>query len=77
VTLAWTQPDAAPVTITVTDVAGRQVRRVVDRRSESPGPHAVEWRGDGEDGRRVAPGVYFARLLVGPHSISQRLVVIR
>jgi glucose/arabinose dehydrogenase len=77
VTLAWTQPDAAPVTITVTDVAGRQVRRVVDRRSESSGPHAVEWRGDGEDGRRVAPGVYFARLLVGPHSISQRLVVIR
>lgn len=77
VTLEWTQPEAGSATLSITDIAGRLVRRVVEDRALSAGSHAVEWLGDAADGRRVAPGVYFARIEVGRHSAIQRVIVLR
>jgi hypothetical protein len=45
----------------VYDVSGRLVARLVERMDE-PGSHSVEWDGRSEGGRRLASGVYMARL---------------
>ena len=50
-----------PVNLTVYDVAGRVVKRLVAE-SYPAGFHEVTWRGDDRSGRQAAAGVYFLRL---------------
>jgi hypothetical protein len=66
--------------------AGRASLRVLDARGRlvrtlepawTPGLNEVEWDGNDAQGRRVAPGVYFSRLVVGPEVRTGRLVVIQ
>jgi len=52
---------AAPVRITVFDVAGRCVRNLHEG-SAAAGAHELIWDGRAESGARVAPGIYFLRL---------------
>lgn len=65
-----------PVKLSIYDVAGRRVRRLVDEPS-APGLHAEAWDGRDDRGRAAAGGVYFARLTQGPRAETERLVVIR
>jgi hypothetical protein len=70
---AWPNPSSGPVRldfstshtgrvqITVVDVAGRVVRRLVDA-TKTAGPHALSWDGLREDGTRVPAGIYFVRM---------------
>ena len=39
------------------------------------GEHAIRWDGMGEDGRRVAPGVYFVNLRAAGVQEARRLLV--
>lgn len=49
----------------VLDLAGRVVRKLGSGRF-TLGPHTLVWDGRDAEGRKVAPGVYFARVgLVG------------
>ena len=50
-----------PVTLTVTDAAGRKVRTLVQGRMAA-GEYSVVWDGTDEAGRRVASGAYVYRL---------------
>lgn len=54
-------PAAGPVRLAIHDVRGRLVRILVDG-ERAPGAQDVTWDGTDESGRRVAAGVYFARL---------------
>lgn len=60
--------------ITIHDVGGRRVRELA-RGAATPGRHTLEWdlRSDAE--RRVARGVYFARLQIGSEVRSRKVVV--
>lgn len=71
-TLRFELPQRVRARLAIYDVAGRQVRLLVD--SELPaGVHAVAWDGTGRDGARVAPGVYYSRLMVfGASGMEQR-----
>ena len=55
--------------------SGERVRRLLDRRIESAGSHAVTWDERDSRGRRVAPGVYFLRLESNEGSRTARLVI--
>ncbi len=59
--LSYSLPAAGSVRLTVHDAAGHRVATIVDGHRPA-GPHAVDWNGRDERGRRVAAGVYFARL---------------
>ena len=54
-------PDRGPVRLSIYDAAGRLVRHVVDD-DVTPGIHTARWDGRDRSGRRVAAGVYFAKL---------------
>lgn len=62
-----------PVDLRVFDVAGRVVRRL-ETRSLAAGLHGVTWDGRSEDGRDLAPGLYFVRLRT-PGSLETRKLV--
>ena len=61
---AFALPRAAAVQLTLHDLNGRMVRALV--KEELPaGTHEARWDGRDAGGRRLADGVYFARLAVG------------
>jgi hypothetical protein len=64
------------VTIVVFDVAGRKVRTLQDGMMGAA-QHAVRWSGLDEAGQRVAPGVYFCRMVAGNVVQTTRLSVLR
>jgi hypothetical protein len=69
-------PTSAPVEITVHDIAGRPVCHVL-RAMHAPGAHSVDWNGNDDRARPVAPGVYLVRLRAGEGSAVARLAIIR
>jgi hypothetical protein len=68
-------PSSWKVEISVYDVAGRRVAKLVDAPVPS-GRHQVVWDGRA-NGRRLPSGVYFCRMRVGSIERSFRIVLIR
>lgn len=59
-----------PVKLSIYDVNGRLVRKLVDGTQEA-GPHGVLWNGTNDAGRGVSSGHYYARIEAG--SFSQKV----
>jgi hypothetical protein len=68
--------DGPRLSLTVYDIRGRVIRRLVDR-PLSPGEHSVEWDGLDRDGRPVSSGCYLYALDVGGQRFTGKAVVIR
>ena len=66
-------PARGMVDLTVHDVTGKRVRRLV-RGSLPAGSHPVAWDGRTDGGAPAAAGVYFVRLRVDDRSRSERIV---
>jgi hypothetical protein len=67
---------SGPVAVSIHDVAGRLVRRIVDGVLER-GRHTRDWDGTDGSGNPVAPGVYFVRLEAGERSAVRKMVLLR
>lgn len=65
-----------PFDLTIFDVSGRRVRRLVSGLA-SPGSHVTEWNGVADDGTRAAQGIYFIRATQGAQSDTRRLMLLR
>jgi hypothetical protein len=68
--------NAAHGQLVVHDLSGRRVR-TIDLGTVLPGPLSMVWDARGDDGTRVGPGVYFARLSLGATTSTARLVLLR
>jgi len=64
------------VSLQVFDLTGRRIRNLVDEHFAA-GRFAVTWDGVDEQGRRVAPGVYFYRMTAPGYQETRRLIVVR
>ena len=64
------------VNLSIYDITGRLVKRLVDREQES-GSYTVEWNGEDGRGRKVSNGIYFYRLLAGDHIATRKLILIK
>jgi len=67
---------AAPARVTVYDVRGREVARLVDRMFVA-GSHEVEWMGRATSGAQAPSGVYFVVLQSAGERITRRVVLLR
>ena len=76
VAIEWSSARGGPAELTVCSIDGRRVRELV-RSPQASGRQHVTWDARDESGRRVAPGLYFARLAMGDAVESCRLVLIR
>jgi hypothetical protein len=76
VDLRFALPRAEQVTLTIYDVTGRRVRRILS--DEVPaGEHAVAWDLRDEAGRAVPAGLYFERLEADGRAFTERVVTLR
>jgi FlgD Ig-like domain/IPT/TIG domain len=72
--LSFSLPMSGATRLTIHDARGARIRRLVDE-DLSLGPHDYVWDGADDRGRRVARGLYFARLDAPGASLSRRLVL--
>ncbi|MCK4249923.1 S8 family serine peptidase, partial [candidate division WOR-3 bacterium] len=69
-------PCAQDVNFTIYDVCGKKVKTFVDGYQE-PGQFSVTWTGCDEKGRKLAAGIYFGRIELGKHAVTNKLILIR
>ena len=80
--IAFDLPEPGRVKLTVYDVAGREVKLLMDE-EQPAGRHQVEWTGDGNDGARAKPGIFFYRIVIesrnggGTFTSLKRMVLLR
>lgn len=75
--IAFTVPDnVRTATVALFDITGRKVRSLLDG-DVTAGPHALTWDGRDDDGRRVAPGIYFVRYGAGRAALSRKIIMAR
>jgi hypothetical protein len=71
-TIRFSLPYAAPVTLTVIDALGREVRRLLNGAYRPQGTHTSALDGGG-----MLPGIYFLRMTVGTAVQSRRMILVR
>ncbi|HVP38074.1 MAG TPA: FG-GAP-like repeat-containing protein, partial [Candidatus Saccharimonadales bacterium] len=64
------------VRLSVHDISGRLVRRLMDA-SCTPGSYTQTWDGRDDTGARLASGVYFYRLEMGGEALTRKVLLIR
>jgi hypothetical protein len=75
-TIRFTLPATQPVRLSVVNVAGREVARLVDRTLPA-GQQAVEWRGRMTGGAGAPSGVYLIVLETPSGKRTQRAVLMK
>ena len=75
-TISFYLPQPERVVLTIYDVAGRRVRRLVDD-NVTFGRTDVTWDGRNDNGERVGSGVYFYRLVAGKKVLTRKLTVLK
>jgi hypothetical protein len=69
-------PQRTQVGLVIYNTAGRRVKVLVSEEMES-GLHSVLWNGENEQGRRVASGVYFYRLIAGDFEQTKKMLLVK
>ncbi|MEN8008483.1 MAG: T9SS type A sorting domain-containing protein [Candidatus Krumholzibacteriota bacterium] len=65
-----------PVRLEIYGMDGRRVAVLIDE-TLAAGPHETVWSGSDDSGRQAASGVYFAKLLAGPHSRVRKMTLMK
>ena len=76
VTMGYTMPRSGPVSLVLFGARGERVRTLVSG-ARPAGTHAVTWDQRDDRGRRVAPGLYYARLEADGRSLERPLAVVK
>jgi hypothetical protein len=75
-TLEYSLPAAMAVDLSIYDVRGQLVRRLVAG-EQAAGRHTATWLGEDDEGRRQASGVYLVRFAAGDVRQTHRLVLVK
>jgi flagellar hook assembly protein FlgD len=70
-------PSTGEVHLTVFDVTGRPVRRLVDGARYEAGQQHVTWDGRSDQGASVASGVYFYRIETNGFRATKRMTLLK
>lgn len=76
-TIAYDLPRTLPVLLSIHDLAGRLIMRLVAGELQPAGQYSVRWNGCDHEGMPVAAGVYTCLLQAGSYRQAQRLVLIK
>ncbi|HUV35406.1 MAG TPA: T9SS type A sorting domain-containing protein [Patescibacteria group bacterium] len=74
--IRYSLPERQHVRMSIFDVSGKRVARLVDR-EETGGHHAVEWNGLDEEGSAVASGIYFYTITAGKRTMARKMILLR
>ena len=76
-TIRLTLPEPGPVSLTLYNVTGQVVRRLLLHQYREAGIHTLTWDGRDDQGRDVAGGVYLYRLLVSDQVLLGKITLLR
>jgi len=74
--IVYVLPRAGQVQLTVYNVMGQSVCRLVDE-VQGAGEHAVTWHGQDGFGRAVASGIYFYQLTAGEFVETKKMLLLK
>jgi hypothetical protein len=72
--IAYRLNKPAQVRLSVYDITGREVNRLIDR-YQSVGDYNINWNSNDYNGQKMASGMYFAHLNVDNESVSRKMVI--
>ena len=75
-TIAWGVSVAGNVSLKLYDASGREVRNLVSR-GMNAGRYSATWDGRADNGKRVAEGIYFCKLVTATGVQQQKVIVTR
>ena len=75
--ISFSLPQPAVASLSVYDLSGRLVRRLIDDEALGAGRHERIWRGRDDLGRSVASGVYLYRLETDDYRQTRRMTLLR
>lgn len=75
--ISFTILKPAKVTLTIYNVLGQEVTRLISNKHYETGNHSIEWNGKNKHSQAVASGVYFYRLEAGGFSQTKKMLMIR
>ena len=75
-TIAYDLPEPTPMTLTIYNVLGAEVSRLINQ-VQAAGRQQVVWNGRDDAGRRVGAGVYFVRMQAGHATWTRQLVLLK
>ena len=76
-TIQFDLPQMSRVRLCVYDLAGRQVKMLVEGDSMAAGQWSTVWNGRNDSDRQVGAGVYFYRLEAGGFSQTKRMTLVK
>ncbi|MBO8152343.1 MAG: T9SS type A sorting domain-containing protein [Candidatus Marinimicrobia bacterium] len=65
------------IELSVYDILGREIRKLVDKRFDREGAYSISWDGKNDAGRTVDSGVYFLRLKSNRRSVITKLLYVK
>jgi len=74
--ITYTLPSASHVEITVYDIGGRQVNKLISGKRQA-GTHTIYWSGTDAIGRKIASGIYFMEITTEQNHAQHKLVMVR
>jgi len=69
-------PQDCPVKLTIYNLRGQVVRRLVDSRQKA-GVHRIPWDGRDDQGKELPSGVYFCKIQAGSFSSTRKMMLLR
>ena len=75
-TIEFGLPKAGFVEITIYDINGRLVRKLVSEQI-SAGNHIVKWNANDESGNRLTSGIYYYRMKVSDYQQTQKMILMK
>jgi hypothetical protein len=76
-TIRFGLPGAAIVRLTIFDLAGRAMRKLIAGENLAAGYHEARWDGADDRGRAAAAGIYVYRLETANFATSRKLILLR
>jgi hypothetical protein len=75
-TISFTLKQQEKVTLEVFNMRGQSINKLVSEELTS-GTHSVVWKGNDKEGKKVASGVYFYRLITPTISLAERMLLMK
>jgi hypothetical protein len=75
-TIAFALAETGPVSISIFDVRGSMVRRLVDGRFPA-GTHHTTWDGRRDDGTAAASGIYYYRMTASGEVLTRKMLLVK
>ncbi len=69
-------PAASAVTLTIFDIRGEEIRKLISLEARAAGVHSVFWDGRDQAGSPAASGVYFYRIAIQPQREGEAAIML-